>query len=738
MLECGAPIEKDVAGYSKPDFGFMEHFSHLAEPSEETMLKAVEILLHYKNTQLKGSSAFLEEAKATLEKRIAECGQTDTGIEQERYIPIPIKVCSKTNSGITFAFSEYIIGREIDTFMKISHGAKFLKGGKLLVKYEDLEAFREVIGKLGRYGYTIPDNADLSRPEATQDVKKEFVFRFLKKSGPGIEFSVTPGCDYIRHIVWDMKNSGIEFWRINCSEKKLTAIVKPKYKEEVKDYLSKCAVLDDYWSDRCGYNRFEMAYEDDLEQEEEVKEKEKYELVDISKSDLPFQPYPFQIEDAKKALSMGSALLGEQMGCGKTLIAIMIGESIPGKKLVVVPESLRINWMREIQTFRTAASVKIAYPKDKIFLPAEDWTIIGYSSVFKFLPEILKCGFRTLFCDEAHFAKAVTNYGSPASNRAKAVMAIAEKAEYVFPMTGTPMPSRNKDLYNILKMLDVPEICENSFKTYGITYCDGYQNNFGWDFTGSSNNEELCKILNTVMIRRLKREVLPNLIKQRQFIPLKAASREYAKLERDSSAGLTVQNFLAFAQTGRRVLSKAKVPDTVDFARSILETGEQVVIATEFRETLSLLMDAFGDDACRIEGGMTDREKQKSIDDFQSGRKTVCIINMVAAGVGITLTAASNLIVMDYDYTPGNMDQVEDRICRPGQEHMCTIYYMFAEDATLDSAFTNMISTKSDIISDVVDGEESTMDLARDAKKARSTGTTIRKLIKAFSEKKNA
>ena len=108
---------------------------------------------------------------------------------------------------------------------------------------------------------------------------------------------------------------------------------------------------------------------------------------------------------------------------------------------------------------------------------------------------------------------------------------------------------------------------------------------------------------------------------------------------------------------------------------------------------------------------MTDTAKQKAVDEFQSGQKKVCCINLIAAGVGITLTNSCNMVVCDFDWTPANMTQVEDRICRTGQGEHCNIFYICHEKAILDDIFMEMITDKSANIDKVVDNAENTVDL---------------------------
>lgn len=402
--------------------------------------------------------------------------------------------------------------------------------------------------------------------------------------------------------------------------------------------------------------------------------------------------------------------------CGKTFISALVGMSLPGKKLVICPETLRLNWKRELEQtdgVNHGADIKVVYSKDKAPQFGGDWTIMGYKTAVKFAALIKDEKFNCMFVDEAHKCKAVNNYGKPTSKQAQTVMELSKAMDYTYLLTGTPMPTRNKDLYNELVMLgeidpDVP----HAFSRFGIRYCDGHNNGFGWDFDGSSNVEELHEILGKYMTRRLKSDVLPDLKKQRIPIMVEAPlSREYKNIEERLYDMKDGDTYMALAMTGRRYLSKCKVKEAMDFADTLLEDGESVVMVAEFNETLDRMMEHFGEKACCIRGGMSDREKQLAVDSFQSGEKQVCCINLIAAGVGITLTKSRSMVICDYDWTPANMTQVEDRICRTGQDKPCNIFYILHSKAVLDDIFLQMLTSKSANIDQVVDQVENTVDL---------------------------
>lgn len=465
----------------------------------------------------------------------------------------------------------------------------------------------------------------------------------------------------------------------------------------------------------------------------EIKNKSGNTLKDVTHSDLPFKPYDFQIEDAKKIIGMKRALIGHDMGCGKTLIATMVGESLKDdKKLVVCPESLRLNWEKEIKQFNKDADVNIIYSNtktEKVDLNHE-WNIMGFATVRKFAPIVINSDINAMFVDEAHNCKSVGNSGKPSSKQAESVLAIADKVDYCYPMTGTPMPTRNKDLFNTFRMLKEYE-SNKAFFNFGKEFCGAYNNGFGMDYNGSSNEKELHELLNKYMIRRIKKDVLPNLQKQRVFIPLENSlmSKEVKDNEKQLRSPQDDETFMGLAMKGRNLLSQCKIKSAIDLTKSHVDAEESVVVVSEFNETLDRLQEEFGDKACCIRGGMSDISKQQSIDDFQSGKKPICLLNLKAGGVGITLTKAHTMVMCDYDWTPANMTQVEDRICRTGQEHLCNIEYLYFPKSTLDNVFINMITNKSETIDKIVDNTENTVNLKNERKNNATFLDNLKKKI---------
>lgn len=432
-----------------------------------------------------------------------------------------------------------------------------------------------------------------------------------------------------------------------------------------------------------------------------------YPLINYQELPLKFQPYNFQPQDAAKLLELRLGLNANEVGCGKTFEMVLVGESLPMKKLVICPASLRLNWEREIKMVNPQASVHIQY-NDQPF-QTDDWTIIGYPSLKKFLTQLENQNFQCVMIDEAHYIQAVNNWGKPTSQRAEAVLRIAATAAYVFPITGTPKTSRNKNLYNILRLLRHPLTRGHyAFHRYGVQYCDYHQTNWGADYNGNSNDAELNQILQPIMIRHLKKDVLPHLKKQRQTIPVSISLVKYNRLISDYLEQRQYPNSegkqLVILNKAKQVVAIQKAEESIEFAKNFVDNDESVVIATCYTEVVNKVLKAFPGKVEKIVGGMTDTQKQTAIDNFQAGKSRVMVINYEAGGVGITLTTAAVMILNDLPWVTGAVEQAEGRIWRAGQSSNVMIYFMVATNCPMDEILVDTIVYKSATINAAVDG----------------------------------
>lgn len=687
MLGLGAPVELDNQGYNQVDFTYMRTYAGNTTLTSKEAYRIVKTLYKYRNTQLK---SYAKQIESTMKELRVEVDGVDNGTKKKA---IEIKV-------LGYDFNEVRFTWEYNS--KIS---KYLQQEVDRTKYHWTKEGSTWI-------FNIPwGNLDLIYPAfeqnkvdttALKNLKKEVMEKSLKALNEGsAEYVATVMRldDSIDTLVLSIKNHPVIEETLNTIpyikyfKGSNTWEFYIEYSAEIYDKLSKAGAAIDLtelkpWRDMVeGW-------------------KKTYVSKDFSHISMKFKPYDFQLDDVDGMLKSHRIINANDMGCGKTHESVRVGESLPMKKLVICPATLRLNWVAEIKIVNPEANIVVLY--DNSEFETGDWTIIGYPSVSKHLINLEKENIQCIFVDEAHYCQAIANSGKPDSQRANAVLRLTATAGWVYPITGTPKTNRNKNLFNILRMIKHPLTRGDwAFHNYGVTYCDGQNNSWGWDYEGNSNDEELHEQIKPCMIRHLKSEVLPDLKKQRISIPVSVDLREYdeAITEYLNSRTNKEAEQLARLMRARKVLATQKVGETIDFAKDIIKDGEKIVIVTCFTEVIKVLEKAFKGNCVKIVGRLSDSAKNAAIAEFQTGKTQVMLLNILAGGVGITLTAAHNMIINDVDFVPGNLIQVEDRICRGGQTAECSmIYYITALGADVEEEFIDMLTYKSDTINQVVDG----------------------------------
>ena len=412
--------------------------------------------------------------------------------------------------------------------------------------------------------------------------------------------------------------------------------------------------------------------------------------------------YPFQKAGVEFLESReGRALIGDEMGLGKTVQVLSYCLIHPEIKPVIIicPASLKTNWrnectkwgIKDIPYLVSGRSSNNNYQNEKII-------IINYDILKDHVETLITMNPKILICDESHMIR------NKKTNRAKAVVALSKHCDKIVALSGTPIINKPAEFYNILNILK-PEVF-NNFWQFGHRYCDAKHNGFGMDFSGSSNTEELNQILkDTVMIRRTKAEVLPDLPSKRKvIIPLEIDNRkEYQKtIDEFEDDG----NVLASIEALKQVAVKGKMKQAISWIENFLESDEKLVVFATHHFVIDSIMEKFPNISVKLDGRDSQDTRQFSVDEFQNNSDIKLFVgNIKAAGVGITLTAASNVCFLELAWTPGDMAQSSDRCHRIGQKDSVTIYYLIA-DETIEIDIVDLLDKKKIILDAVIDGKE--------------------------------
>lgn len=444
---------------------------------------------------------------------------------------------------------------------------------------------------------------------------------------------------------------------------------------------------------------------------------------------LKIQPYPYQLKGIARGLELKRFMNCDEPGLGKTLQSIAtinLANAFPC--LVICPSSLKINWQREWEKFTDKKAMVLT---DKV---RDTWTffyqtgmhqvfIVNYESLKKYFVQRIKKAegwtlrdvefrnsinlFKSVIIDESHRCK------SASTQQAKFCKGICTGKEWVIELTGTPVVNRPKDLIPQLAILNRMDDF-GGYKPFVNRYCSGQRE--------ASNLKELnFNLWKYCMFRREKSLVLTDLPdKIRQVNTCEITNRkEYMDAERDLI--MYLQKYkdaddekIEKALRGevmvrinilRQISARGKVRDVIEFVKDFRENGKKIILFCSLHEVVDQLKRYFPT-AVSVTGRESPDMKQRAVDAFQNNPKTdIIICSIKAAGVGLTLTASSNVAFVEFPWTYADCCQCEDRAHRIGQKDSVTCYY-FLGRRTIDEKVYRIIQEKKNIANAVTGSTE--------------------------------
>lgn len=419
----------------------------------------------------------------------------------------------------------------------------------------------------------------------------------------------------------------------------------------------------------------------------------------------------------------------------QSIATINIAQSFPC--LVICPSSLKINWEREWSKFTDKKAMVLT---DDM---RDNWPyyfnqglyqvfIVNYESLKKFfvLHETKSDSFslknvtfkdninlfKSVIIDEIHRCK------SSSTQQSNYCKGIAQGKDFVIGLTGTPIVNKPKDLVPQLSIIGKLEDFGGSI-SFQKQFCAGP--------TESSNLKVLSAMLyEHCMFRREKAKVLKELPeKVRQLVTVEISNREeyqfaennlkeYLKQYKEAT-DKNIKNALRSAAMVRltllrQITARGKVKEVIDYVKDFQQSGKKVIIFCSLHIVVDQLKHAFPS-AVSVTGRENQEQKQRAVDSFQNNLKTnIIICSIKAAGVGLTLTASSDVLFVEFPWTDADCCQCEDRAHRMGQKDSVTGRY-FSGRNTIDERVYQIIQTKKGIANAVMGGSdeisESTLDL---------------------------
>jgi SWI/SNF-related matrix-associated actin-dependent regulator 1 of chromatin subfamily A len=227
--------------------------------------------------------------------------------------------------------------------------------------------------------------------------------------------------------------------------------------------------------------------------------------------------FGFQRAGIEFLASRQSSLLADEMGLGKTVQCAGLLNYLPeiASCLVVCPASLKGSWHRELNRWLCPPARSILVCNGNTAeLGNAGIVIVNYDLLGKFYPFLSKCQWDLIIFDEGHYLK------NPEATRTRHARELACQAKRRVILTGTPLLNRPSELWSPLNIL-APARWPNFYR-FAHRYCAPVRTSWGWDFRGSSNQEELSlELRRGLLLRRRKKHVLAQLPPiVRQVIPL--------------------------------------------------------------------------------------------------------------------------------------------------------------------------------------------------------------------------
>lgn len=454
-------------------------------------------------------------------------------------------------------------------------------------------------------------------------------------------------------------------------------------------------------------------------------------------------PFQHQIDGFNYGLQYDRWLLGDEQGLGKTkqVIDIAVAKKLQkGYKhclIICGVNGLKWNWLNEIHTHSNEdgwilgqryknRKLVIGSNADKL---ADLMHLESISSYFlitnvesmrdeKIVAQIAKYAkskeIGLVAIDEVHKCK------NPSSQQGKGILKV--QSECRIAMTGTPLMNSPLDLYIILKWLGYEKHAFYAFKKHYCVY-GGYG---GYEIMGYRNLNELQEQLDSIMLRRLKKDVLDlpekthineyvEMTPKQEIIYKEVTAQIRANIDQIKMANNPLSELIRMRQatgyTGilsSTIKESAKLDRMEELVEEAVSNGKKVVIFSNWAQMTDVIYRRLNHYHPAIITGQTDDTmRQVMVNDFQNNEDVKVIIGTIGAmGTGLTLTAGTVEIFMDEPWNRANKEQAEDRCHRVGTKENVTIYTLICK-GTIDERINELVEKKGQMADALVDGVHS-------------------------------
>ena len=421
--------------------------------------------------------------------------------------------------------------------------------------------------------------------------------------------------------------------------------------------------------------------------------------------------FEYQKQGIEFLVSRQGGMLLDEQGLGKTVQALKACEKVDPQVLVIVcPAIMRGTWSHHVTNLMPS--------NIQVVINSYEWYVKldNYKSLLKSIKEKKVA----VIVDESHYIK------TPTSKRTKTVQHLLSLDNIVFKvlLSGTPITRDVDDLFTQLKVF-YPDFCRSIFE-YRKKYMRCIHNYFGDVYKGFKNEysrQEIIKYLKSCSLRRTKKSAglnLPSIIRTPVYIDInkKIAKESLSILDYATKVINGVDDYTLYKTdlaeeanhiaSIRKALGVAKVPQVLQYVEHLMQSGiTKLVLFGVHVDVVNLIYESLKEKykeikTHRIIGATTSTQREKIIDEFQTNdTPQIIVANMIACGVGVTLTKSHTVVFAELDFTPSNIMQAEARVHRITQEHIVNSIFMIANES-LDVKILDLIKDKLKVIKEIL------------------------------------
>ena len=440
------------------------------------------------------------------------------------------------------------------------------------------------------------------------------------------------------------------------------------------------------------------------------------------------KPFNYQLQGVSFAHSKnGRVLICDEMGLGKSLQALLYAKEnkLARPVIVVCPANVKTHWQHEAFVHIGMRSEILQGRKsvraNRKTLARYPMLIVNYEILHAWLPYLLSLNPQLVIIDEIHRVK------SPTVKCSKAVRELCEQVPHILALGGTPLENRPTELWNICNILQPKHKKFRSYWKFGLEFSKPVKQRGRWTFKGAKNTKRLHRLLTrTIMIRRLKEDVLDQLPKKTRIVLPVAMDnpREYEQAKHNFRAWLRKnkpakarvagkQGWKAqqMTQLGylKQLAARLKLKAVTDWIDNYFEeTEKKLVVFAIHHEIVDKLKERYKDCCVTLTGKTSKRERLSAVEQFIKDKRVKLFIgNVQAAGTGVNglQHATDTSLTIELDWKSTTHDQADKRLDRLGQTAPVSCYYLVAKDS-IEQTLCEIQQTKRQMLGAIMDGKE--------------------------------